>query len=279
MIDKKQCADIIFNDLHKLEVLLKYYNVYTDNSKFYYNNNFLYQNVYSIDVSSFNVVFLMTVNNIIKNEYLAYVINILQSLDKVDRIKQYGLILRHLKYDYNINLSQHLIGLRNYIFLPFFEYYKNSVKGTKILRINYDDMEFLSLVDQSDITSFINKKYNEYIKINIFPYVISLSKTNGIYYTNNDGFILKSKYCTNWVDIPVNHNLLNTISMFIINGDMSIVDLNQKLLDIIIYSTDEDFFIDDELLFQKYKKGDNIPFKYRKIFLSNIMSKFSPLFR
>lgn len=270
-------TDIVTN-ISALDRILPYYNVYGKNSEFFYNNNTVYEDVYSVDIKSFNIQFLKYINRFICSDNINNYINYLLNLDKSKRVVEFGCLFREVS-KLGIPLNKYLVATRNIFFSPFFKYLKLSPRSLTLYRLNYDDVEF-SLIT-TDVTSdlFIHKNFISSAKLNKYSHIIVLNKRDGVYYIN-DGAIIDIKYTSGWVNIPAYKFLIKLVINFILNKDISIEQLNQSMVEYIELANNSDFFgYDDDPLSKSYSPNDIIPMSAKYLFIANVMSKFSILFK
>jgi hypothetical protein len=266
----------IKNNINKLDFLKKYYNAFPINNKFYYELYSLTSDVLTIDVNSFNANFLKLINHHINSTALSGLIDNMLNSDKQKRVVTYGLFFRDIK-NAGIDLHPYMIGFRNLVLSNFLEMYGYSRRSISLYRINYDDIEFSTLNNESFTEhQFVNEKCISIIKFKKIDHVVTLNKSDGIYYVK-DGKIIDIKYTSGWVDIPIYKILLNEIIGFIVDKSNSytISDLNDKMRDIIENSHNDLFFgYKDDKLSSKYNPTDNVPMSIKNLFISRTISKF-----
>jgi len=271
------CTDIV-NSITKLNHLKKFYPVYENNSGFFYENNTIYDDIYSIDIRSFNLEFLRYINHFIQSENVNQYINSLNSFDKHKRVVEFGCLFKSIS-EHNIKLNKYMVSFRNYIFIPFFKHIYNSPKSIQLHRINYDDVEFFSITNNITTDLFIYNKFLNITKINKYDKIIVLNKKDGVYYINNNK-IVDIKYTSGWVNIPAYRFFINLVIDFILNKDSHLTELNNKINEYIELASDVDFFgYEDDDISNSYKPGEVIPMAVKYLFVAKVMSKFSILFK
>lgn len=270
--------DLISN-ISKLNKIIEYFQVYIGNTQFFYNNNTIYEDVYSVDIKSFNVQFLIYINRFINSDTIYKYINELSTLSKTKRVIEFGLFYREIS-NADIVLNKYMLAVRNIIFLPFLKKYKiTSSKCYQLFRFNYDDIEFSTI--ESNITTelFISKPFLDISKLNYYDKVIVLNRKNGVYYMK-DSKIIDIKYTSGWVNIPVYRFLIQTVISFILNNDMTMDQLNHMISEYIEYAPNDHFFgYDDDEISKNFQPNQIVPMSVKYLFVANVMSKFSILFK
>lgn len=275
---RKLTSDEVVRNIDKLDKINNYYGVYPFVSNFLYENNRIYEDIYSIDVNSFNLEFLIYINRFINSENINRYILQLNSIPKENRVVEFGLFYREIS-ESGIQLSKYMVSSRNIIFSNFFNILKQSPRSLQLFRINYDDIEFNTIDNDLTVDLFVNKNFVNIVKLNKYDKVIVLNKKDGVYYIN-DNKIKSIKYTSGWVNIPAYNHLINLVVSFILNEKMTIDILNNNILKYIEYSSNEDFFgYDDDDISKSYKPEDVIPVHVKYLFVANVMSKFSILFK
>jgi hypothetical protein len=270
-------GNVISNNITKLDCIKKWYFLYQDNSKFNYSYYKIYENVTTIDVNSFNIVFLKYINRFLQESIIDDYIIYNSTLDKIKRVVSFGYLYREVS-SHNINLSIYMIAVRNIIFSLFFKIINQSSKNILLHRINYDDIEFQSIINDIYVENFVHNNFLEHVKLKKIKHVVVLDKKDGVYYIGDDNKIIDIKYTNGWVNIPIYKTLLNEIIYFIFNKKMKLKELHEKMLEIIEYADNDDFFgYRDCQLSSRFKPTDMVPFHIKSLFISNIMSKFSRL--
>jgi len=279
MSDLRKLASIdLVKGIYDLNKITNYYNIYPQVSDFLYENNRIYDDVYSIDVSSFNTKFLIYINRFIKSDNITKYALKLDSTAKENRVVEFGLFYREVS-NADVGLSKYMVSTRNIIFYNFFNILSNSPRSLQLLRINYDDIEFKTLDDDLTVDLFVNKNFLDIVKLNKYDKVIVLNKKDGVYYIN-DNKISYIKYTSGWVNIPAYRYLINLVISFILDETITMDILNNKIFEYIEYSSNDDFFgYDDDDISKHYNPTDVVPTAVKYLFVANVMSKFSILFK
>jgi hypothetical protein len=270
-------SKLLITDLPKLNSLKKYYNLYTENNIYNYNNNVINEDIYIIDVNSFNLQFLIYLNSFFKKSEIDTYIKKLVNLNKINRVVEFGYLFKNINS--TIKLNKYMIAFRNLIFQPFIEKYQNNNRVLNLYRMNYDDIEFNTIDTEITEELYVHPEFLNVVKLKHFDYVISLNKSDGIYYIV-DNKVVDIKYTSGWVDIPAYRYIINIIIEFILNKQMIINELNDKIYNYIEFASNDDFFgYEEDDISKKYKPDDIIPQQIKYLFVAKVMSKFSILFK
>mgnify|MGYP006935332397 CR=1 FL=1 len=277
-VELADVANAIQNKIGAISFLEKWHQSFPINNKFYYDYYNVYNNIITIDVKSFNMIFLKYINlhmqEPIINEFIKYV----QALPKNKRVVLFGLLFREVG-NRGILLNPYMIAVRNICLCHFLRLYKESQRNVKLHRINYDDIEFDILNSSSFNTeSFVHERFLPHVTFNVIDHIIVLNKKDGVYYISGNK-ILDIKYTSGWVNIPIYKTLLTEILRFVIQPNMTMKELHFKLNEIIEYTGNDQFFgYEDCRISKQYKPDDSVPFSVKNLFIANTMSKFTMLF-
>lgn len=270
-------SKLLITDLPKLNSLKKYYNLYTENNIYNYNNNVINEDIYIIDVNSFNLQFLIYLNSFFKKSEIDMYINKLVNLNKINRVVEFGYLFKNINS--TIKLNKYMIAFRNLIFQSFIEKYQNNNRMLNLYRMNYDDIEFNTIDTEITKELYVYPDFLNIVKLKHFDYVISLNKSDGIYYIV-DNKVVDIKYTSGWVDIPAYRYIINIIIEFILNKQMIISELNNKIYNYIEFASNDDFFgYEDDDISKEYNPNDIVPQQIKYLFVAKVMSKFSILFK
>ena len=278
--DIREASAVEFiNNISRLNIFKKYYNIYPKNSDFFYEEETVLNDINSIDIISFNINFLVACNNIIKSNIIAEYISVCNSIvSKEKRVVEFGLFYKRLTCN-NIKLNRYMVAVRNVFFLEFFKLYELSSKSLIIKRMNYDDIEFSTLDNNVSAEMYVSDRFLKITKFKNYEYVIVLNKKNGVYYIN-DNKIVNIKYTGGWVNIPAYRKILNYVVNFIIGNINSLKELNEIIFDYIEYAAPDDFFkYEQDSLSNSLEPTDLITNNIKYLFVANIMTKFSPLLK
>jgi len=268
----KDIAIEIKNNISNLSWMLDSLKYNKNSAQFFYDNYTIYNNITSIDVSSFNLNFLIFINPYVKYT-LSPFIDKLSILDKQTRVIKFGLLFRELN-SVGLNIRDYLVSFRNLIFSNFFDSFSYSQKSIILYRMNFDDIEFFSINKNSTAEPFVGENFLNIVKYNNISNVIVLNRNDGIFYIN-DNKIIDIKYTSGWVNIPVYRILLTKVVNFVLDKNKTLEELNKEMLDIIDNMPPEDMFGYDECQISKaFKSTDITPRAVKNLFISNIMSKF-----
>jgi hypothetical protein len=269
-------ASDIKNNLSKIDGLLKYCNIYNQTNKFFYEFYSITPNIISIDVITFNLNFLKFINKYIKSNHILKFIDLLENSNKHVRVVKYGILFKALT-EIGVNIKEYMFGYRNLIFKNFFSLYSYSSRNIQLYRINYDDIEFSSL-SGGGVNDFVDHHFIDIVKFNIVDYIITLNKSDGVFYIK-DKKIIDIKYTSGWVNIPIYKMLLTEIVLFLIDGNITMKMLNDRLSEIVEYtSNDKIFGYQDCNISNKFAPDDNVPSIVKNMFIANTLSKFIMLF-
>ena len=275
---RNKAAKSFSDNIGLLDKLLKYYSLYNKSSNYNYNNYEILNDVISIDITSFNINFIKICNIILKNDDISIYIESFDGKTKKNRVIEFGLFYKILNI-YKINLSMYMVSMRNVIFCNFFNIYNISNKSINLKRINYDDIEFITVKENYGIDNFVNEKYLNISKIVRYDKIIVLNKSDGIYYLK-DNNIVNVKYTSGWVNIPAYYNIIKYVIDFIIGNIKSIKILNDKIYDYIHYADNSDFFkYESDDISNSFNPEDLVPNNIKYLFVANVMNKFLPLIK
>lgn len=273
---RKEAVKEITSNIHLLDNLKKYYNLYPYNSKFFYEEYTIFNDVIAIDISSFNVNFLIICNCFIKSETINKYISYCNSLIKKNRVVEFGYLYKCISVS-GIELNKYMIAVRNYFFSNFFKLYTVSSKSLNIKRINYDDIEFITFDSNISPDIYINNNFLSISKFEKYDYVIVLNKRDGVFYVNGDD-IVNIKYTSGWVNVPAYYKILNYVIKFIIGKIESLEELNLTLFKYIEYADQKNFFkYNYDELSNSFEATDLVTDDIKYLFIANVMNKFSPL--
>lgn len=259
------------------DYLFKYSEDYSISSLFLYNCNTIYEDIYSIDVKSFNIQFLIYINRFIKSNKIDLYITKTQALEKEIRVIEFGLFYKEVS-QLGVNLNEYMVATRNIIFTPFFKNILHSSKRLRLFRLNYDDIEISTLEDDITVDLFVTKHFLDIVKLTHFDQIIVLNKKDGVYYIRNKK-IVDIKYTSGWVNIPAYRHLIQLVVSFIINDNQSIDMLNKSITEYIEYADNDDFFgYEDDEISKSYDPKEIISTNIKYLFVAQVMSKFSILF-
>ncbi len=277
-VDLVNIASAIQNKIGAISFLEKWHQSFPINNKFYYDYYTVYNNIITIDVKSFNMIFLKYINLHMKSLALKEFINYAEQLPKDKRVVMFGLLFRELS-NKEIHLNPYMIAVRNICLNHFLRLHKESQKNVKLHRINYDDIEFDILNSAAfNVESFVHERFLPHVKFNIIDHIVVLNKKDGVYYISENK-ILDIKYTSGWVNVPIYKTLLTEILKFVIDPNLSMKELHHKLNEIIEYTGNDQFFgYEDCRISKQYKPDDNVPFSVKNLFIANTMSKFTMLF-
>jgi hypothetical protein len=275
---RKAAAEAFSGNIRSLDLLKKYYDIYPKNSSFLYEEGIVLNDINSIDIVSFNVNFLIVCNNIIKSSVISEYILILDSMQKENRVVEFGLFYKRLTLD-NLKLNRYMVAVRNVFFLKFFKMHEMSTKSLILKRVNYDDIEFTATDGDISPEIYVADRFLKIIKFKKYEHVIVLNKRNGVYYLN-DNKIINIKYTGGWVNIPAYRKILNHVVNFIIGNIGSLKELNEILYDFIEYAPAEYFFkYEQDKLSNSLEPTDLITNNIKYLFVANVMAKFSTLLK
>jgi hypothetical protein len=274
---RNDVSKLLISELPKLNNLKKYYNLYTDNNIYNYNNNVINEDIYIVDVNSFNLQFLIYLNSFFKNQELSAYINQLQEFNKIKRVVEFGYLFKSINS--TIKLNKYMISFRNLIFQPFIEKYQVNSRMLNLYRMNYDDIEFNTIDSEITEELYVHPDFLNVVKLKHFDYVISLNKSDGIYYIV-DNKVIDIKYTSGWVDIPAYRYIINIVIEFILNKQMTMKELNDKIYNYIEFASNDDFFgYEEDDISKEYKPTDIVPQQIKYLFVAKVISKFLILFK
>lgn len=267
-------ATSITNNINKLDNLIGYYDNYNCNNLFLFNNNTIYDSIFSIDVTAFNVEFLKYINSIINDNVITIYIKYLESIPKMSRVESFGMLYKNVNN--TIKLNHYLIGFRNIIFKPLIDLIVSNSKTINLFRLNYDDMEFSYIDDNIYKEFFVDTMYSNVVKFKKYDKIIVLNKQDGVYYIN-DGKIVNIKYTSGWVNIPAYNYIITLCCNFLISNDINMKELNESIYKYITLADDSDFIGHDDDI-SKSLSSEILTLRVKYLFVAKVMSKFSILF-
>jgi hypothetical protein len=271
-------SNAFVSNIDKLTKIIEHFHNYNGNAQFFYSNNTIYDDVYSVDITAFNIQFLTYVNRFIQHQSITSYIQELQHLEKSNRVIEYGLFFREV-VKHNIKLNQYMLAVRNIFFKPFINRITSSQKTYQLYRMNYDDIEFSTHEPDISVDLFITNHFLDVATLKHYDKVIVLTKKDGVFYVK-DKKIIDIKYTSGWVNIPAYRFLINAVVMFMLSDDYDMGYLNKQITEYIEFAPNDHFFgYDDDEISKKFDPNEIVPISIRYLFVANVMSKFSILFK
>ena len=92
--------------------------------------------------------------------------------------------------------------------------------------------------------------------------------------------IIDIKYTSGWVNIPAYRFLIQNTISFILNNETTMDQLNRQISEYMEYAPNDHFFgYEDDEISKSFSPDQIIPLAIKYLFVANVMSKFSILFK